>query len=562
MRTNGGKRQRIFDGHLIENKNGVFVYTFEADSELNYPDGTPITIWTETGSVPARIVGCEDFTIIIATPNSLGIEVTSTEFSAEPWHLTSALIERLNEIKDTPATFITQALVCDGYKCIQCDQPIIRGQSSACEFSVEKPITFIWGPPGTGKTETLAKIALKHIELKHRVLMLSYSNVSVDGAALRVYNLDTQKTPGKLVRYGYPRDKKLLQHDYLASYNLVIHNHPELHRERTSLIAERKNLAHTTSRYVEIGQRLTQIRAQLNDEEKSAVRSASFVATTVSKAIVDKELYASHFDVVIFDEASMAYIPQIVFSASLATRNFICMGDFAQLPPIVQSGSESILNADIFQYCGISDAVDMGHGHKWLCMLDTQYRMHPQIADFASIHMYHSLLRSADNMAEHRAAVAKSSPLSNQALGLVDLSGMLSVCTRTADSSRVNPLSALIAFGLALQVQPGCEVGIITPYNAQSRLLHAMARDMAEQYPDKKPIFCATVHQFQGSEKDAIIFDSVDCYRQRFPGMLLTSMRNNYANRLFNVALTRAKGKFIAVANIGYMENKNLPYLI
>lgn len=40
--------------------------------------------------------------------------------------------------------------------------------------------------------------------------------------------------------------------------------------------------------------------------------------------------------------------------------------------------------------------------------------------------------------------------------------------------------------------------------------------------------------------------------------MLLTSTGNSYANRLFNVALTRAKGKFIGVANIAYMDNKNL----
>ena len=66
------------------------------------------------------------------------------------------------------------------------------------------------------------------------------------------------------------------------------------------------------------------------------------------------------------------------------------------------------------------------------------------------------------------------------------------------------------------------------------------------------------MHQFQGSEKDVIIYDAVDCYRMPYPGMLLTSTGNNYANRLFNVALTRAKGKFVGVANISYMENKNL----
>lgn len=89
-------------------------------------------------------------------------------------------------------------------------------------------------------------------------------------------------------------------------------------------------------------------------------------------------------------------------------------------------------------------------------------------------------------------------------------------------------------------------------------LLHAMARDVAETNPELKPISCATVHQFQGSEKDVIVYDAVDCYRMPYPGMLLTSTGNNYANRLFNVALTRAKGKFIGVANVAYMDNKNL----
>lgn len=93
---------------------------------------------------------------------------------------------------------------------------------------------------------------------------------------------------------------------------------------------------------------------------------------------------------------------------------------------------------------------------------------------------------------------------------------------------------------------------------SQSKLLHAMARDIIEQCPALHSITCATVHQFQGSERDVIFYDAVDCYRMTYPGVLLTSTTNNYANRLFNVALTRAKGKFIAVLNIAYMENKNL----
>ena len=43
----------------------------------------------------------------------------------------------------------------------QSDTEISRGQDTAVKMSFEQPITFVWGPPGTGKTQTLAKIALK-----------------------------------------------------------------------------------------------------------------------------------------------------------------------------------------------------------------------------------------------------------------------------------------------------------------------------------------------------------------------------------------------------------------
>ena len=558
LRKNGGKRTKIIDGKLVEAKNGRFVYSFESDSELNLPDNTQISLWPSSSaeSIPAVVVNCEDFTVIIASTKNFGDTIPVIEFSAEPWRLLRYLIDRLKRLRDN-ASPIVESLVCDGRKMIQFGKEIKKGQDTACQMSISQAITFIWGPPGTGKTETLAKIALMHLMQGHRVLMLSYSNVSVDGAIWRVFKKDTQNKPGKLVRYGYPRDKALLQHDYLTSYNLTLKNHPELLKERAHLIEERKHLSRTSTRYVEAGRRLTQIKGQLDADEKRAVSEASFVATTVSKAIADSTLYEDAYDTVIFDEASMAYIPQIVFSAGLAQKHFVCMGDFSQLPPIVQSDSTISLNADIFNYCGIVDAVNSGYGHEWLCMLDTQYRMHPDIAAFSSRTMYRGLLKSGKDMESQRRQIVSSSPFPGNALRLVDLSGMMSVCTKTADQSRINVLSALISLGLAIKAAENYEVGVITPYNAQSRLLHAMSRDVTELAPDLHRINCATVHQFQGSEKDVIIYDAVDCYRMQYPGTLLSSTANNYANRLYNVAVTRAKGKMVSVVNVDYMEAKN-----
>lgn len=558
LKVNGGKRQRIFDGKMIEFNNERIIYTFEAEDEMNYPDGTPISIWVNQDSKPGIILGCEEFTIIIATTYKLGVEVEVIEFSAEPWRLLISLIERLDEMQERHSD-IVKDIICNGYKAVDSSNAaIVTGQQAAIKMSHTEPITFIWGPPGTGKTESLAKIARSHITKGHRVLMLSHSNVSVDGAIMRVHSMAEASKPGALVRYGYARRKDLLDHEFLTSYNLVLHNHPMLNAERKNLLSELKSTTRSTSRYVAIRNRLSEIRKSISEAEKLAVTKANFVATTVSKAVVDGVVRSGDFDVVIFDEASMAYIPQIVFSASLAKSHFICIGDFRQLPPIVQSSNTSLLNADIFQYCGITAAVDGRHNHKWLCMLDTQYRMQPEIADFASFNMYGGRLKSAENMLRERQNIVLEGPVAGHAIGFFDLSGMMSVCNKTSDGSRINVLSALLSFSLALKAANRYEVGIITPYHAQSRLLHAMSRDISEMNPELKAISCATVHQFQGSEKDIVIFDAVDCYRMPYPGMLLTATGNNYANRLFNVALTRARGKFVGVANVSYLDNKNL----
>ena len=557
LRQNGGKRQKIVDGVKVEMKNGLFIYSFESDSELNIPDNTQISLWQNEAEIPAIIINCEDFTLTIAAARDLGEKIPVIEFSAEPWKLLHFLTERLKSLREANSP-IANSLILEGRSKVQFDEPILTGQENAVRLSLHQPITFVWGPPGTGKTETLAEIALQHMARGDRVLMLSYSNVSVDGAIMRVYKKSEEKIPGRMVRYGYPRDKELLHHEFLTSYNLVLSKHPALVQERMRLIEKRKLAPRISPQFIEAGERLSRIKKQLQSEERKLVAEAQFIATTVSKAIADSTLYEDKFDTVIFDEASMAYIPQIVFSAGLAGKHFVCMGDFSQLPPIVQGSESSALNTDIFQFCGIVDAVQAGYGHQWLCMLDTQYRMHPDIAAFSSKFMYKGLLKTSPKIKEATQPIVMCAPMPGKAMGLYDLSGMMSVCLKTADQSRINVLSAIITMGLAIQTAKHFDAGIISPYSAQSRLLHAMSRDIAESHPELHKIVCATVHQFQGSEKDVIIYDAVDCYRMPYPGKLLTSTTNNYANRLYNVALTRARGKMIAVVNADYMRTKNL----
>lgn len=558
IRMTGGKHILLQEGKRIGRDNGQFVYLLESEDELNYPEGTPVTIWKGQSQISGKILNCEAFSVYLISELDLGAEVEMLNISAEACYLLQSVSERLMDLSLEPSE-IAQDLICNGLKEIDYrNSDIAKGQETAVRMSLEKPITFVWGPPGTGKTQTLAKIAWAHIDKGERVLMLSYSNVSVDGAILRVTSLKNDVFPGQLVRYGFPKDKRISEHPYLSSYNLAINNYPDLLKRRTQLQAEKKRLEKNDPKLIQVEKELNEIRRELRAAESQCVRNAKFVATTVSKAIVDKEIRNGAFDVVIFDEASMATIPQIAYAAKLARKNFVCMGDFRQLPPIVQSSKESPLNADIFQYCGITQAVDQGSNHKWLCLLDTQYRMHPEIADFAGRSIYNGLLKSANGMTEKREKTVMAEPFAGRAMEFVDLSGTMSTCIKSSDDSHANVLSAFVTFSLALKAAQTQEVGIITPYHAQSRLLHAMVRDVNELEALPHAIKCATVHQFQGSEEDVIVYDAVDCYRLPFPGALIASTAGRYADRLFNVAMTRSKGKFICVANGSFMRNKGM----
>lgn len=558
IRMTGGKHILLQEGKRIGRDNGQFVYLLESEDELNYPEGTPVTIWKGQSQISGKILNCEAFSVYLISELDLGAEVEMLNISAEACYLLQSVSERLMDLSLEPSE-IAQDLICNGLKEIDYrNSDIAKGQETAVRMSLEQPITFVWGPPGTGKTQTLAKIAWAHIDKGERVLMLSYSNVSVDGAILRVTSLKNDVFPGQLVRYGFPKDKRISEHPYLSSYNLAINNYPDLLKRRTQLQAEKKRLEKNDPKLIQVEKELNEIRRELRAAESQCVRNAKFVATTVSKAIVDKEIRNGAFDVVIFDEASMATIPQIAYAAKLARKNFVCMGDFRQLPPIVQSSKESPLNADIFQYCGITQAVDQGSNHKWLCLLDTQYRMHPEIADFAGRSIYNGLLKSANGMTEKREKTVMAEPFAGRAMEFVDLSGTTSTCIKSSDDSHANVLSAFVTFSLALKAAQTQEVGIITPYHAQSRLLHAMVRDVNELEALPHAIKCATVHQFQGSEEDVIVYDAVDCYRLPFPGALIASTAGRYADRLFNVAMTRSKGKFICVANGSFMRNKGM----
>ena len=58
LRVNGGKKQKIVDGERLPSKNGEFLYAFDTDTDLHYPDGTAIKLWFPEDIVTAYVVYC------------------------------------------------------------------------------------------------------------------------------------------------------------------------------------------------------------------------------------------------------------------------------------------------------------------------------------------------------------------------------------------------------------------------------------------------------------------------------------------------------------------------
>jgi hypothetical protein len=67
-------------------------------------------------------------------------------------------------------------------------------------------------------------------------------------------------------------------------------------------------------------------------------------------------------------------------------------------------------------------------------------------------------------------------------------------------------------------------------------------------------IECRAVHRFQGGERDMVIFDTVDVDPLP-PGILLAGNTPGASSaNLINVSLSRARGKLVVIADVGYFR--------
>lgn len=235
------------------------------------------------------------------------------------------------------------------------------------------------------------------------------------------------------------------------------------------------------------------------------------------------------FDYVIMDEASQVSVETGLLALTCA-QNAVIVGDTMQLPNVITDEDKLKLD-EIRKSFDIPDSYDVAR-HSFLSsvlatlpmipetLLREHYRCHPDIINFCNQRFYGgNLLIMTKRDDDEKHLLALTTMPGQHCRGHYN--------QREIDAVKIELLPLL---------RNREQTGIIAPYNKQVDQFHA-------QIPD---VEVATVHKYQGREKDVIIMSVTDD--------VITEFADN-AN-LLNVAVSRAKDKFCLVVSGNPQELK------
>ncbi|KAL6747418.1 AAA domain-containing protein [Haematococcus lacustris] len=261
----------------------------------------------------------------------------------------------------------------------------------------------------------------------------------------------------------------------------------------------------------------------------------------------------------------------------------VMAGDPRQLPPTVCHSSRALalrLDVTLFDRVSASGVAPL--------LLDTQYRMHPAIAAFASQHFYQGRLRDGVEAADKPAAAGfpwpagPTAPLAwLEVRGREETAQLLGARGPAAEvqdaeeggnggpgqvgqqqragkgtgaaggGSYQNLAEAEAAIQVLQRVLAGGDVSsvaLLTPYRGQVRALEAGLRGLQAAWPQlaaaceagRLELSVSSVDGFQGREADVVILSTVRCNRASRVGFVADPRR-------LNVAITRPRRGLVVV---------------
>lgn len=219
----GGNIITVYNGELIRRTLDLFIYQFTLENFLIALDDTPANIEVSGTTYDCNIISVTGQQVQISIEQKLAERIPVAKITTNTWYLLDLLkkkylanINTQSRFENSNKLFQDQNSKIDGGNFIPSytlngkDDPNPY-QHKAIESSINDFISIIWGPPGTGKTQTIAKAIESHLNLGRKVLLLSHSNNAVDQALIKIAGQmrNTYYKEGQLVRLGTPKPEMI-----------------------------------------------------------------------------------------------------------------------------------------------------------------------------------------------------------------------------------------------------------------------------------------------------------------------------------------------------------------
>jgi len=288
----------------------------------------------------------------------------------------------------------------------------------------------VHGPPGTGKTYTIARIVRELVARGERVLLAAFTNRAVDNA------LDALRGQGyeDFVRVGTETGVR----PDMQSFRLDASGSPA--------------------------------------EQAETLGSTPVVGATTATC-GSRMMREQSFDVAVVDEASQLTEPDTLAAINRADR-FVLVGDHEQLPPVVR---EAEMDQSLF-----ARLVD--EHPEAATMLDRQYRMAQRIQAFPSREFYDGALRPAGADVAGRAIedIADPDALPAPLRNPVSVHPVRGTDAAHTDAEEAERVAEIVQSYLDAGVDPS-DVGVIAPFRAQvaelaRRLPEGVAADTVDRF--------------------------------------------------------------------------------
>jgi ssDNA-binding Zn-finger/Zn-ribbon topoisomerase 1 len=220
----GQKRYELEKGTRVESTRSDTLYAFPFPDQVELFEEAQIEVQVAGRQIAGMVVSIEIGKLLLALKEDIGSEIHSAVLLIDSTALLEALRDRIEKVKKTEITLnrtLADAVVGEKSWPTAPTDPIPtthqaslnRSQFGAYEHALRNAVTFIWGPPGCGKTKTLGQIVRSAFEGGKRILVCSNTNKAVDQILYQVCIALGREHPameeGRVVRLGRVVDDKL-----------------------------------------------------------------------------------------------------------------------------------------------------------------------------------------------------------------------------------------------------------------------------------------------------------------------------------------------------------------